>query len=684
MTHLRNKFARGLCGILIFSIFVSLFSSALVPDKVYAKKGKSGTVYLIVADDYSTFKNLGVTDSSKAKIAIVSTADFFATNPPFLSSKNGSNLTSLLNKAAHAEIIYIPSSKEFFDSKTARDDNKAKTFGKQKATKAKTVMNLFQNVDKSGKYVTKIQLKDTKKSSESSVKKDNAYIDKMNETLKSNLSGASLLSSPSCIDSSESTQIKALVTLLQNKDATAFKFLTSDTSKMASDGSALYGGGTTSSNSSNFKDTASLLKALGVDSKYKNNIEAYAILLTNLGYSDAATAGILANMRAESGFNPLADEKGVNGGLFGFTPMTNFSNSKYNKNCTHKKGTAGGQSVCSDGTCQIEYMLGVLKSSIDSYSNRLSKADEYFKSVKGKTLNYSASAKAVWSSNYKLPDKIDSVKNLSEFKKSDDPISAASVFLICFERAAGTFVPCDINGKRSVQNNIVKGYKYTWLDFAIHEFDTKNGRLSYAEPIYSWLGGAALDGADKKSVDKAKEIAEDAAKKGYLTEEELSAWTKIVNEKYINYAEITRDNLTQSDLNSLSSWEQNVKYDDIENHGIFKYFRYIFMFIAIMMMVYSVLMYCCFWFDKVNPLFDISLLYILTFGKLAVAPTDEEVNYSVQDFFKNNKGKSKFVNHKYMLVVCLSMIFFSLMIITGSIYKIIFAIINWISNVFGF
>ena len=431
------------------------------------------------------------------------------------------------------------------------------------------------------------------------------------------------------------------------------------------------------------KDTDALLKKLGVDSKYKTNIEAYAILLTNLGYSNAATAGILANMRQESGFNPLADEKGKNGGLFGFTPMTNFSNSKYNKNCQHQKGVAGGQSVCSDGTCQIEYMLGVLKSAIDSYSKRLSKADEYFKSVKGKTLNYSANAKAAgWSSAYKLPDKIDSVKNLSEFKKSDDPISAASVFLICFERAAGTFVPCDINGKRSVANNIVSGYKYTWQDFAIHEFDTKNGRLSYAEPIYVWLGGSSLNGADKKAVDKAKQIAEDAAKKGYLSESELSAWTKIINEKYIGYADVTRDNLSQSDLNSLNSWEQNVNYDDIENHGIFKYFRYVFMFIAIMMMVYSVLLYCAFWFDKINPFFDFSLLYILTFGKLSVAPTDEEVNFTVQNFFQNNEGKSKYINHKYIIVVCISLIVFSLLIITGSLYRIIMLILMFLSNFF--
>ena len=196
-------------------------------------------------------------------------------------------------------------------------------------------------------------------------------------------------------------------------------------------------------------------------------------------------------------------------------------------------------------------------------------------------------------------------------------------------------------------------------------------------------GDALSTASDGSSSGEKKEVS-DQYMKGMYDESQLSAWTKIVNEKYIDYASKTRDSLSQSDLNSLSSWEQNVKYDDIENHGIFKYFRYGFMFIAIMMMVYAVLLYCCFWFDKVNPLFDISLLYIVTFGKLTAAPTEEEVNYTVQDFFKNNKGKSKFVNHKYMLIVCLSMIFFSLMIITGSIFKIIFAIINWISNVFGF
>ena len=669
-----NTFIRCIVSLLIFSLFITFL---LPVSNVYAGKKKKGDsaatqkavgVLFIAPGDISGKLSFADDDMTVGVCDWPKNSNTKDTDVQALQTSNTyTNFLSMIKKCKKSYIVLAPSYKN-----TTKEQV-------QGLTKFMKSMQWTTSNGIDGVYVLGMPYKYASSNTHYSFNmEENTKVKYMNTAISNAVAKAksgTYVSNSATLDLSDDKFCSAVVSSLGVKEShlkkLSYKAKTEEEKKEEK------------KKSIQIKDTDALLKQLGVDSKYKTNIEAYAILLTNLGYSNAATAGILGNMRAESGFNPLADEKGKNGGLFGFTPMTNFSNSQYNKNCQHQKGVAGGQSVCSDGTCQIEYMLGVLKSSIDSYSNRLSKADEYFKSVKGKTLNYSASAKAVWSSNYKLPDKIDSVKNLSEFKKSDDPISAASVFLICFERAAGTFVPCDINGKRAVANNVVPGYKYTWQDFAIHEFDTKNGRLSYAEPIYVWLGGSSLgSGADKKSVDKAKQIAEDAAKKGYLSESELSAWTKIVNEKYIGYADVTRDNLSQSDLNSLNQWEDNVAYDNMESHGIFKVFRQVIMFLAILLMVYAVLLYCAFWFDKVNPLFDFSLLYILTFGKLSVAPTDEEVNYTVQNFFQNNEGKSKFVNHKYILVVCISLILFSLLIITGNLYRIITMILGVLSNFF--
>ena len=109
------------------------------------------------------------------------------------------------------------------------------------------------------------------------------------------------------------------------------------------------------------------------------------------------------------------------------------------------------------------------------------------------------------------------------------------------------------------------------------------------------------------------------------------------------------------------------------------------MVMAILMMIWSVLLYCAYWMDKVNPFcLPFSFVSILTMGKLETAPTEEECNFTTRGLFKEKDTQSKFINHKYMLFVCLSMIFFSVLILTGTLYKIILTVIGFVAGLFGF
>lgn len=428
-----------------------------------------------------------------------------------------------------------------------------------------------------------------------------------------------------------------------------------------------------------FEKTEDLLKKIGLSEDKKDSLEKYAQYLIGLGYSEAATAGILANMRAESSFNPLASEPGgKNGGLFGFTPMTKFSDSKFNKDCTHKKGTAGGQSVCSDGECQVLYVLNFLKGAIDANAGRIHNANKFFSNATEATLEpdlYSA-----WGKKVKFPSKIEEVKNLDEYKKVKDPISAAAIFSICYEVCAGTYEPCGISGVNYHSPHPNYPNK-TWHDFTLHEFNVNEGRLSYAEPIYEWLSGSEFK---QSKPDKAVKMAEEAKKKGYLSEEELSAWTKIVNEKFINYKAVTRNSLSQSELRGLTQWENNVDYDDISGsgHGFMHFFNKLIMILAIILIVYGTLLYCAFWFDKINPLcLPFSLLGILTFNKLQTAPTEEECNFSAKNLFVSHEG-SRFVNHKYIIAVCLMILIFATLILTGVFSRLMRSLINFVAGFF--
>ena len=704
MNKLKNISKKLVIFLVIFSFLAGIFPLNFNTEKVYAKKNKAKEAcYVIIADDYDTFKDLGVTDGSKAKIAVLSTSMVFTTTPPFDSTDKAQKIFKNLSKASHAEVIYIPSSKEWTNSKKQKTNDSAIKFGYDKGQTARNIMKKFSEVSKKDKFVTKFQ---SYTGNNGNAYLMTGYIGKMNLGLSYYMDakdekgdkvkgmkevGAKLIESPSAINSDKSAQAEMLVTLLKNAKSNAFAYLTADSTKKDSSGNLLSDGSTSTDGSgetstdgtASFKNTEELLQKLGVDANKKDDLEKYAQYLIGLGYSEAATAGLLANMRAESSFNPLANENGKNGGLFGFTPMTKFSNSKFNKDCTHTKGTAGGQSVCSDGECQVLYVLNFLKGAIDANAGRIHNANKFFSNATEETKK--ADLYTAWGKKVKFPSKIEEVKNLNEYKKVKDPISAAAIFSICYEVCAGTYEPCDItlpNGTKNYHTSHPDYPDKTWHDFALHEFNVNDGRLSYAKPIYEWLTGSEFKSSN---TDNAAKMAEEAQKKGYLTEEELSSWTKIVNEKFINYKDVTRNNLNQSELSSLSRWEQNVKYDDLENHGVFHIFRWLFMAMAIIMMIWSVLLYCAYWMDKVNPFcLPFSFVSILTLGKLETAPTEEECNFTTRGLFKEKDTKSKFINHKYMLFVCLSLIFFSVLILTGTLYKIILTVIGFVAGLFGF
>ena len=706
MNKLKNISKKLVIFLVIFSFLAGIFPLNFNTETVYAKKNKAKEAcYVIIADDYDTFKDLGVTDGSKAKIAVLSTSMVFTTTPPFDSTDKAQKIFKNLSKASHAEVIYIPSSKEWTNSKKQKTNDSAIKFGYDKGKTARNIMKKFSDVSKKDKFVTKFQ---PFTGNNGNAYLMTGYIGKMNlglsyymagkdekgdETKKNKEVGAKLIESPSAINSDKSAQAEMLVTLLKNAKSNAFAYLTADSTKKDSSGDLLSDGSTSTDGSgetstdgtASFKNTEDLLQKLGVDDDKKDDLEKYAQYLIGVGYSEAATAGLLANMRTESEFNPLAYENDENGGLFGFTPMTKFSNSKFNKECTHTKGTACGQSVCSDGECQVLYVLDFLKSAIDSNAGRIHNANKFFSNATEETKKADYYTK--WAKNVKFPDKIDEVKNLDEYKKLEDPISAAAIFSICYEVCAGTYEPCNLTLTDGTKNYhsvhpSKDSVKKSWHDFTLHEFNVNEGRLSYAKPIYEWLTGSEFKNSN---TDNAAKMAEEAQKKGYLTEEELSSWTKIINEKFINYKDITRNNLNQSELSSLSRWEQNVKYDDLENHGVFHVFRWLFMAMAILMMIWSVLLYCAYWMDKVNPFcLPFSFVSFLTLGKLETAPTEGECNFTTRGLFKEKDTKSKFINHKYMLFVCLSLIFFSVLILTGTLYKIILTVIGFVAGIFGF
>lgn len=676
----RTKLQRILASLLVFSLVLIYILGNIATIPIYAAK-KYNYVYVFIGNTKDTtcpFNAVKAKDD-KTLIKIIDEQQMIGFKSLYdgtqaIHSEFGT-LANYISNAKKSAIIYMPSVKTFGDKYSSIPSTKIEQIA-QVNKRSQGFKDLLSVINKD-KKVSKIMVSDYGwKQLYNSEAMYNGVVSSLNKTFKDTFSKNK---SYTMFENPCTGNTKNFATYLQNTDSKVFaKIVTNDTSTSTGDGTSTSTGDATKGDETGDVAQSSmtieeLFDKLGADIKYKDNFLKYVDYLIGLGYSKAAIAGVLANANQESKLNPLSG--GKNGGLFGFTPLSKFANSEYNKNCTHTKGDAGSAMICSDGSCQIEYMLSHLSSDIEDRCSRLDTANKWFSNVKPENLK--ADLQTSWS-NPNFPEKIEVVKTLEEYKQMTDPISAAAVFLICSEVAAGTYEPCNlaIDGGSNRNYHEKHDSSTTWHDYTLFEFNVAKGRLSYAEPIYAFLGGGDLSGG----LQGATEMAKEAAKKGYLTEEELSAWTKIINENFIGYKDVLREDLSQSDLSSLSTWETNVRYDELENHGIFNFFRKLFVGIGIFMLLYSGILYCCYWLDRINPFYDLDFLDLATIGKLATAPTEEECNFHVKDFFKDNKDKAKYVNHKAIITICLGLIIFGLMIITGSIYKIVIGIIGLVGD----
>lgn len=174
------------------------------------------------------------------------------------------------------------------------------------------------------------------------------------------------------------------------------------------------------------------------------------------------------------------------------------------------------------------------------------------------------------------------------------------------------------------------------------------------------------------SSEVAKEINEENGAVnvgGVYSEEQLAAWTTLteanIQADYLDDA--TRDSLKQDDLSNLSNWEQNINNNKMEN-GAIALLRKFVMLLGILIIIWSVLLYLAYWFDRINNFFYIDLLNIMTFGHLHMSDTEEECTFKVKDLGKDGR---KTVNHRAIITICLTAIAFGVLLISGWLYELI-------------
>ena len=160
------------------------------------------------------------------------------------------------------------------------------------------------------------------------------------------------------------------------------------------------------------------------------------------------------------------------------------------------------------------------------------------------------------------------------------------------------------------------------------------------------------------------------SKSGFWTESQISAYCRLteidVNAEWL--AEAKRANLSQKELYNLTAWEENVEVNRVESILV-KGGRRIILFVGILFEIWSILIYLAYWFDRVNNLFYIDAVGLLTFRKLRISQDYADATFSIHD---GQKHSVKTVNHRSVLFIAVLGLTLGTLIVSGRMFSILY------------
>lgn len=166
-------------------------------------------------------------------------------------------------------------------------------------------------------------------------------------------------------------------------------------------------------------------------------------------------------------------------------------------------------------------------------------------------------------------------------------------------------------------------------------------------------------------------------KKGHFTEEQLSSMVVLSEADLagvLDYA--TTDNLTHEDLESLDIWKNLVAEESTTERTI----RIVVQLVGVLLLIWSILLFTGYYFDRINNLIDISAVSILTLGKLrAITDDGEEATFGKDKSEKKNKIST--VNSRNIFTICSVTALFAVLILTGTLYNMLTSLVNLVKSI---
>lgn len=432
------------------------------------------------------------------------------------------------------------------------------------------------------------------------------------------------------------------------------------------------------------KELATTFKAYAgraITDEDAHNISLVVESLRTEGFSDNAIAGVLGNIKAESGFKPYAIE-GYTGSdklADGDIHCANFeagNSYKYSMEPSYYNygDDTGVKKIGGVGHGLVQWSFGrayKLNKIIDDNPDMFGyvTVTHYIKCSRDdsmkETLN-SVNNKYFYNlevETCRIPNGAGQVALLmSELKSS----SYKSVY--------DTLAKADVTVKEA-STKFLQEYEIPSTRFEEETINTRSSFGDLALPLVKSINGVISSTRGNNGVNgntsDVEAISNFMQLHGYWSEEQISSFSKL-NETNISAIldKVSRDNLSGSQLESLDNWK-DINDDSSKQGGVLYWVRVLTMWVGILLVVWAVLLYVGFWFDRSNNFIDFSIVGILTLGKLNASLTDEDSTFGKKDV----KGV-KTINSRELTIICICCVVVGVLIISGLVYRVLASLVN--------
>ena len=230
----------------------------------------------------------------------------------------------------------------------------------------------------------------------------------------------------------------------------------------------------------------------------------------------------------------------------------------------------------------------------------------------------------------------------------------------------------------SVSSDIMLNDPATGSVISLKErFNKRNYSLVYVvcfkndKSTPSGTGAGPVDGSEVTSTDATNAeslgVGLDAVK-GYYSEEQLSKQLRLTE---FNIADMLPDDasvLNQKQTETVSLWNASIIKAN-ESKGLMHFFRVAVVFLGFLCVAYAIILYLVFWVDTVCG-FNLNLLKIISLGKLEISGAKETIA----------SDGVHYVNHRAILGICIVLLVFGMLILTGKGFYMINELINLVRS----